>query len=284
MATPESLARIRAFDELQVSTCEVLSNEHVQRRLGNLASELAALNENAFLPDVRGGLVSIPYHRRDTDDVAVLPVGFDGRYVPLHADKSMFQMTPAMRQKVYDRFISQGLDDRDAEAFIERGCKEDDSLYCLSIHPEFQAYMVNAIRLNLPAKVRSSSRPFIIINTGLGMPRLELGRAHSHELSHVVDAQASADLPVNLVHDLAATELRAYNTEMRIFSGLCSAGYPADEIGDISDALKVETYRRMCNTKGAPFATPDILVELLRQNRYMDLAYVDSLATITNAA
>ena len=76
------VARSQSFDMLTQDVESLLSSEHVQIELGkiaipDLATSLADLNNNAFMPNIRHGRLSIPKSQWDTQNVAIWPMGED---------------------------------------------------------------------------------------------------------------------------------------------------------------------------------------------------------------
>lgn len=110
MFSPHSVNHERGlrFEKWQQLTDEALQRPGVRQRLGRLGTRLIELNQNAFLPNVRFAIVSIPRRYVDTDHVGILPyIGSDGDLTP---DDTVLQPTPARKARVAELLGQAGRD------------------------------------------------------------------------------------------------------------------------------------------------------------------------------
>lgn len=281
--TPQQV-RAREFAELIEATDRVLRHPYVQEALGEIAVDLAKINDSAFLPDITGGVVRIPEQHRPTNHVAVMPVAYqavrpkfwlptmyqrvDGSYF---FDASASQPTPNMKRMVFDRLMNEGWSEEDAESFIGTTSADQSSLTIIAT-PEPGDASVNYEEIDEPeTATRLTSRPLIRTNF---VPRtlsaIEKAFSMVHEYAHVIDIESSCERPEEAIKERAARESKAYNIEVEARLALRAAGFKPWNSQDEERAFAVEYARRQHTCFDDPFATPPQLIA-----QYQDMAILN---------
>ena len=108
--------RGQKFEEWQQTTGEALQKPGVRQQLGQLGVRLIELNQNAFLPDVRHGSISIPRRYLDTDHIGILPYLASDHDLKPH--DTLLQPTPARKERIRRLLGQQGLDNSDRKSVV----------------------------------------------------------------------------------------------------------------------------------------------------------------------
>jgi hypothetical protein len=70
----EAKTRVQAFDTIVDKNAQVLANPHVIKVLGSYASTLSAINQQFFLPNIRGSSIQLPKGHQMDNNAALLPI------------------------------------------------------------------------------------------------------------------------------------------------------------------------------------------------------------------
>ena len=265
----ERRVQAAAFDALRESADRVLRLPDVRSRLGSRAMELAAINDGAFLPDVRDNHVSIPRKQRGTDNVAVIPTAVLDQGRPLSIDPTMFYPTRRMQRLVSARMEARGHETAEIQRFMLKAL----SLARFPLHVDHRR-STNADLMQFEANhpesgTRLGTRPFMLTN----VPRGEYSAPkHApvlcHEYVHVPQVESMVDMDENNINTEAAHEIEAYSVEAEIRRGMGDEGLAGSTL-----SFEVDRARAAHNSPDDPFATPPEVMRKLWVLGVVDIDY-----------
>lgn len=247
-----------AFAELKASADLVLRHPYVEQSLGHIATQLQKINDGAFLPNISGGVISIPLEQQDTDNVAVVPLVYqkvrpkfylpaeykrlDGAYF---LDQSACRPTSKMGRLVTERLLRDEWEPEEAASFLDVSLRHPTDYITAELPSPGGAYMTNVFEVEPDSATRITSRPIVFTNFVPGQySALERGVIMGHEYVHALDFEASCMAPEDPMVEHAINELRAYHLEAEMRLALRAAGLmPYDQQCE-ERAFEVEYLRR----------------------------------------
>jgi hypothetical protein len=261
----ERRAQVEAYDSLTHAADRVLRDAQVQQRLGDIATDLLNINCGTFLPNIRGGTVSIPWSKRRTDAVAVIPLAGSGIHGPLSMGPSMVQPTPNMRKRVVERMTSQEMTRHQAKKFIRGAVKDTD--YPLYHDPDLRraGYLDNYAEIHQPTRtvLRSRSTIFTYLPSSMYTWQ-DQGAIMAHEYVHILQAESKCQVPEDQISELASDELQAYYVEAQIRRGMLGQDHPVRDGNNSGQVcFAVEGLRARLNMDNDPFAAPAHLIKIM---------------------
>jgi len=219
LRTADQIERTRTFDVIVEKTGEALSDPETIEKLGVLGVDLAQMNAEAFLPNVKKGKVTLPREYKESDGVAIVPIlhGEEGKELELSLD--MFGPTP-QRQRKMEQYAQEHpnplISPDDFIALSQANIFKAERRYA----PQLWR---NSPLLTLVTHTKSrkedtpylSSRPIIFVGTTA--PMTHLPGLVSHEYVHAHDDETLDRPPQDLRHYQVYRELRGYFTQFIMF-------------------------------------------------------------------
>lgn len=235
--------RSRAFDSWVENTAHALRNPAVSQRLGAIGTRLLAANEQAFLPNVRHGVVSVPWQYKGTDGTCILP--------RLHTDetlqprRTLLLPTPNRREKMATALQQSGhlasgraVDKVVNWAIADDSQDEDNGVYA-HMNKISAAGTLSAAKYIQAANLLFTSRPLIVLSHGgLASHSSIKGAVGSHELVHAIDREDAMDELD--IYFQAKTELRGYRVSGVIVEEALRAGVLSSDEADRDDSFTPE--------------------------------------------
>jgi len=232
--------RGQKFEDWQRITAEVLGRPGVQQQLGQLGAQLAKLNRNAFLPDVRHSEVSMPRRQLATDNVGILPyLASDSNLRP---HDTLLQPTPARRERTRALLGQASLDnsDRALDAFIQRSIAQMDAGGRQAFVNPRRAVSGGAVsHYDEDTSILVASRPLVVPNwQELPSSRVLRGAIGTHELVHALDVEELMGEPH--IYYRARTELRGYRVGAVVAEDAIASGELSRWLFEYDDNITME--------------------------------------------
>ncbi|HVV67142.1 MAG TPA: hypothetical protein VHB72_03675 [Candidatus Saccharimonadales bacterium] len=240
MRTPAQIERMHAFDVIIEKTGEALADPETAERLGALGVDLAQMNDEAFLPNMKRGKISLPRDYRDSNGVAIVPLLDTELGRTLGLSFNMFAPTPRRRQKMEQYAVEHPHPHVSTEEFLalsQNSIYQEEKTYKPELWRNSPAHTV--LISTRPQKDHSpyfSIRPIIFV--GMMAPIIQIPGMASHEYTHASDAEALERPPRDMHSFQAYRELRGYFAQFVMFD---AAGIPMTEH---TNSVHIERLRR----------------------------------------
>lgn len=214
----EQARRASAFEQVTELTAAALSNPEAAKRLGVLGVDLVQINEDAFLPNIRRGSVTLPHEYEDSDGIAIVPVVEKDLRRGFHISPGMLSPTPQKRKKMEEQAQEPGSSANVDEFVTSQLLKISGNIspICPRLSTDSPTGLFTTRSDSRSQGERYfSSRPILFIySDGLETREPEgIPADVVHEYVHASDIEATDTPPKDekeVLHRSAYTELRAY--------------------------------------------------------------------------
>jgi|GEM_PF-3088447 len=253
--------RAKVFDRMIEDTHDALVDPDVVQALGGLTTDLLKINDEAFLPNIRHGVLTVPDEYKDTADVAIVPLNRRDMSKADVLTQPLFETNP----------LSWPAD------------KTTSDVYGLDLTDEMRAALDNNEPIEKFREMRrfnftraattgfveqeddgtfSGSRPVILAKAWEFKPGPKRYRAAmlAHEEVHVRDMLNDGPL-LQLMEYRAATEGLAFHV-----GGVIAVPNPLAKF-NTRRAYKIDKLRHELNDPDAPFTPTPAFVEALKAMR-----------------
>lgn len=266
-----STQRTEMFEVWQSAAAEALSLPTVRQQLGQLATHLDAINQQAFLLSVRDHEVRVPRQYRDTDRVGMLPRPADTGV--LFAHTSLWQPTPGRLTIAKETLRQSGRlhDDAALERLIGRMAKESRDTMNELLNPPC-VYSGAAEHDDTATGVYIASRPLEVIRWSV-VPtnRMLMGAVAVHELMHIYDAMQRGQH--STYYTAAASEVRGYRAAAVVHQAAIKRGAATADEADDQDPLvaQVEELREQHGIDPAAVFADDFTLTAQHDNLIINM-------------
>jgi hypothetical protein len=253
--------RTRAFDHMVEDTHNALVEPEVAQALGGLATELLEINDGAFLPNIRHGVLTIPEEYQDTANVAIVPLNRREMHRANVLTEPLFEAKPLSWPETTTTSDMYGLDLTDEMQAFLNGDEPIEEFKGMRRFNFTRAVTTGVVDQEDDGTF-SGSRPAIMTKAWefKGPPKRYRAAMLAHELVHVRDMVEDGPL-YSMMAYRAATEGQAYYVGGVIAAPNLLARFNA------RNAYKIDELRHALNDPESPFTPTPAFVDALKAKR-----------------